>query len=223
MIECVLPPSVTSATRSPDLPPDRLFPEEEPAVARAVPRRHRDFALGRTCARDALRRLGAPAGAIPVRPDRSPGWPDRVVGSITHCDRLAAAAVAWASDFSALGIDAELASALEEGLRSMICTERERHWQDLRPPPPRSDWTKLAFSAKESVHKAVAPSSGVFLSFHDVEVEFDLDGAFRLRHVGVPDQRLPDMNRMVGRWAVVSGLVLTAAYLPVSGNPSSDL
>ena len=39
--------------------------------------------------------------------DRAPVWPDGVVGSITHAGNFAAAAVAWAADIAALGIDLE--------------------------------------------------------------------------------------------------------------------
>jgi 4'-phosphopantetheinyl transferase EntD len=39
--------------------------------------------------------------------DRTPVWPDGVVGSITHTGDFAAAAVAWAADIAGLGIDSE--------------------------------------------------------------------------------------------------------------------
>ena len=64
--------------------PGWLRPEERAYVESAVPRRVREFAAGRQCARLALRELGGPDEAIPVGLSRQPKWPPGIVGSITH-------------------------------------------------------------------------------------------------------------------------------------------
>ena len=48
-----------------------LHPDEEAHVARAVDKRRLEFALGRTCARRALARLGVSAPRLASNADRS--------------------------------------------------------------------------------------------------------------------------------------------------------
>src|SRR4051794_36063543 len=71
-----------------------LFPEEQAAIARAVEKRRLEFALGRTCARRALRELGVNPGALVPLADRSVPWPSEAWGSITHADGFCAAVAA---------------------------------------------------------------------------------------------------------------------------------
>lgn len=199
MIESLFPPGVevVALTELPD--GAGLLPEEEPFVARAVEKRRRDFALGRACARAALLRLGVPAGPIPVGDERAPVWPPGVIGSISHCAGLAVAAVARRSEFAGLGIDVEPAAPVEEKLFSQIATERERRWLETLGPG-QGEAARRLFSAKESVYKCLHPIVGVFLGFHDCEVEMDLDGGSFV--ACVRSERLPAgwSGRRVDGW-----------------------
>lgn len=192
----------------------QLYPEEAAAVARAIEKRRAEFAAGRACAREALRRLGIETGAIPPRDDRAPVWPDGVVGSITHCPGFVAAAVALRSDFAGLGFDAEGAEPLDSGLVRLICTtDEQRSLRDL-PPPPHSNWPKIVFSAKEAVHKAIAPDARITLGFTEVEIDFDPDaGSFTARLVGRQDPRLPPFARLDGRFAATDRHVFAGVVL----------
>jgi len=71
-----------------------LFLEEKQAVDRAVPKRQREFAAGRMAARQAMAQIGKTPAPIPVNTDRSPHWPEGVVGSISHSLEIAVAVVA---------------------------------------------------------------------------------------------------------------------------------
>src|SRR5690242_5958922 len=97
-----------------------LFAEEAAAVAGAVAARRAEFAAGRSAARRALAELGIGPVALPVGERRMPVWPTGIVGSITHCVGLAAAAVAWADDLAALGIDVEPAIALDADVLEVV-------------------------------------------------------------------------------------------------------
>ena len=79
-----LGPGVGMACTDVDGDPRELWPQEREAVLKAIPRRQREFAAGRAAAREALTQLGWPAQAIPSAPDRSPVWPEGLVGSIAH-------------------------------------------------------------------------------------------------------------------------------------------
>lgn len=112
MIEGLVPTVVAAVTTVRDLPDAALYPEEEALVSRAVAKRRQEFATVRHCARRALGRLGVPPGPIMRAEQGAPRWPERTIGSMTHCVGYRAAAVAWQDDILALGIDAEPHEAL---------------------------------------------------------------------------------------------------------------
>src|SRR5208283_1858886 len=64
------------------------------ALERATAKRVGEFLAGRFCARAAIEALaGAPVELLPRGPDGCPVWPPGLVGSISHTDRFATAAV----------------------------------------------------------------------------------------------------------------------------------
>ena len=149
---------------------DLLGPERD-AVTGATPGRVGEFAAGRVAARAALAGLGERPVAIP-RDGRRPRWPAGVVGSITHCAGLAAAAVARRADLAAIGIDAEPAVPLDAEVRELVATsaERDRLGGDLAGT--------IVFSAKEAFYKAWSSCGGALLGFDDVDAELRADGTF---------------------------------------------
>ena len=113
-----------------------------------------------------------PRSASPRWPCRSghaacPQWPAGVVGSITHCAGLVAAAVGWSADWWALGIDAEPAVALDDDVRDAVTTPVER----AGPADPLD--ATVVFCAKEAFYKCWSALDGAVLEFTDVEVAFD--------------------------------------------------
>ena len=180
-----------------------LLGAEVDAVAHAVPARVREFAAGRVAARQALAALGIGPVAIPVGTRRMPVWPTGVVGSITHCAGIVAAAVAWSDELTAIGIDGEPAVPLEPDIVNAVATLAERAGiaDELG--------ATILFSAKESFYKCWSSLDGPVLEFHDVEVELD-DVSF----VATPAGGQP----WPGRWAVRDGFVLTAVWR--MGTPS---
>src|SRR5262245_429638 len=101
----LLPPSVSLAAAAIDGDEPVLHDEELAAVRGAVAKRRREVAFGRDCARRALAQLGAQPVTIPRGEGGAPVWPPGIVGSITHCDEVAAAAVARGETVRGLGID----------------------------------------------------------------------------------------------------------------------
>lgn len=188
-----------------------LLPEETGTLARAVPRRRREFAAGRVCARRALERLGRPAAPIPANADRSPRWPDGVTGSIAHAGGLCVAAVASVAPsavFRALGIDVEPAGPLEASLLPWIATAAERPW--CAAP----DHARLLFSAKEAFYKAQYGVSRTLIGFHDVVLRFDLAaGAFEAV-LQRPVTGFAEGARFVGRFARLGPWLVTAVRIP---------
>jgi enterobactin synthetase component D / holo-[acyl-carrier protein] synthase len=198
----LLPPGVCWAVGPQRAGLDDLFPQEAAAIAGAVPARLAEFAAGRVAARDAMAALGIGPVAIPVGERRVPQWPPGVVGSITHCAGLVAAAVGWSDDVVAIGIDAEPAAALDDDLLEVVATPVER--AVLHEPLAGV----VVFSAKESFYKCWSALDGPVLEFHDVEVSFAGSSYSALPAGGEP---------WPGRWAVRGGFVLTAAWREAAG------
>lgn len=222
LMATLLPPEVAVVAREVDAAPSSdphqpdeallLHAEEALAVARAVPRRRREFAAGRVLARQALARLGASVGAIPVGADRAPLWPLGVIGSITHCDGWVAAAVAWEQTLRGLGIDAEPARPLTREVRDRVCTLRERQW--LATQDDGLPWSTLVFSAKESLYKCVSHELPD-LDFHEVDIELSPGGKFVVAGARVPGAALH------GRWRLTPRHVLTAVIREWSFTPGA--
>lgn len=157
-------------------PPLPVLPGEEKLLGRAVEKRRREFAIGRNLARDALRSLGYPEVTIPANDDRSPRWPEMIVGSISHCNSYCAAAVASADDVQFLGIDIEEYEErkLSNDMISYVCVPEELDWLAQLPVAARKRAAMAIFSAKEAWYKACYPETRTFLDFKRARIEFDL-------------------------------------------------
>ena len=215
MLEEILPTSVAVAEAFDDPPEAVLYPEEEPAVARAVDKRRREYTTGRYCARRALATLGLPLVAIPPGPNRSPAWPPGIVGSITHCAGYRAAAVAHDRDLAGLGIDAEPHGPLPEGVLAAVALPAEQaRLAELAREAPDVHWDRLLFSAKESVYKVWYPLARRWLGFEEAELDLGPGGFTARLLVPGPDVGGAPLASLDGRWLVREGLVVTAIALP---------
>lgn len=146
-----------------------MLPDEQAAVARAVPKRRHEFALGRLALRQALAGAGhdwpqdRPIAALP---DRRPDLPRGVRASLSHsggyCIALAAPAGGpW------VGVDIE--SRLRpppEGLAGVVAPYRGAGSDPL-----------LVFCIKEALFKAQFPLTGRMLGFHQVPLVIRQDRA----------------------------------------------
>jgi 4'-phosphopantetheinyl transferase EntD len=179
-------PGVAAAERTDPGDPATLFPEERRAVANAVESRVAEFAAGRECARLALTALGRTAGALPRLDDRRAAWPPGTVGTISHTAGLCVAAAAPADRFRGLGLDVERWAAVPETLAATIATPAELAWIGRLAPSVRAPALAATFSAKEAFYKCQSPVTGLWLEFHDVEIDWSTPPAsdavrFRVR------------------------------------------
>uniref|UniRef100_A0AAU2JZ10 4'-phosphopantetheinyl transferase superfamily protein n=1 Tax=Streptomyces sp. NBC_00049 TaxID=2903617 RepID=A0AAU2JZ10_9ACTN len=222
MIDDLLPKTVSCAdTRTDDVPSGALFPEEASLVVTSVPQRRREFTSVRVCARLAMADLGLPPVPVLPGPRGEPGWPEGVVGSMTHCAGYRAAAVARSSDIRSLGIDAEPHRPLPGDVLEAIAlpAERGRVLRAARSGTDDGDihWDRLLFSAKESVYKAWFPLTGARLEFEDADIEFRRTpgttpgGVFHARLLRTAPGAPAAFD---GRWLVRDSLALTAVVVP---------
>lgn len=188
-----------------------LQPEEAGHVARAIDKRRREFAAGRKLARSGMQELGV-AGEPPLVPgeDRVPIWPNGVVGTITHTENWAIAAVAWEHEVRELGVDVEQDSPMREPIWRRICRPDEQRWVESLDATDRGLWGKVIFSAKECAYKAQYIYSRTFLDFYAMEISVETHrDRFSARFcVDAGPYRVGDC--LEGEFRIQSGLIVTA-------------
>lgn len=160
-------------TRSGD--PDLLHPVEAGGLSKeAVISRRREFAAGRACAAGLMNNVGLPSAPVAVAKDRSPVWPDGVVGSISHSRTLAGAALALrASGICSIGLDIEELEPLADDLIDEICIDSERRWLASQKAP-HGLLSKAIFSAKEAVYKCQYPITHETFGFEMIEIKLQI-------------------------------------------------
>jgi 4'-phosphopantetheinyl transferase EntD len=188
-----------------------LDPVEAAAVRRAVPKRRREFAAGRWCARQALAQLGLKDPVLPAGTDRAPIWPEGIAGSITHTDTVCVAVAARREDVRSVGVDAEPDAPLPPDLWELIHTPSERRRLETQPMPNHARQARLIFSVKECFYKLQYPLTHCLLDFQDAQVDIDADaGRFRVTLLRAAGEGFPIGSAFVGRYALKTGLIVTA-------------
>lgn len=191
-----------------------LLGDEIAAVANAVPSRVEEFQLGRNCARRALSHIGAPLGPIPVADSRAPAWPKGVVGSITHTGFYCAAAVAWASEFCAVGIDAADNRPLPEDILEQITSRAEQIWIRKHMASAQGHQVaadSLIFSIKESIYKAWNPMTGAWLGFEDAFVVVDPGSRTFVAELNKESAKFP--SRVSGEFTYDEATIVSSIFL----------
>ena len=215
----LFPPGVVAAELRGPGDVGLLMPAEAGYLGRAVPKRVREFAAGRLCARRALAEFGIVNFAVEVADDRQPIWPASMVGSITHTAGFCAAAVAERESVTALGLDSEVVGDVSVGIWSRVCVPGERAWVRALPASQQPAAVALIFSAKEAFYKCQYPVVHERLGFQDVRVEAPWgapDGLFRIHATRSIAMCLRRAMPLQGRYLfheefVTAGVGLTAA------------
>jgi len=164
--------------------PGWLLPEEAAQCDAVRPGRLAEFAAGRLCARRALADLGVEGVAVQRNVDRSPRWPEGVVGSITHTVGFCGAVAAARERVGGIGVDAEIAVRVTGEVWSQAFTETEMARLRQAPGTERMFLAAVVFSAKEAFYKCQFGLTGLWLDYRDVAIELPLGerrGAFLVR------------------------------------------
>lgn len=185
--------------------------------------RRAEFVAGRWCAAEAMAALIGHCPPLGINDDRSPAWPAGLVGSITHTAGIAAAAVARAAEVVAVGLDSErvVTTEVREQTESLVLLPGEKAMPGGESFDPNELHT-LAFSAKESVYKALAPLAGRYFDFLEVTLtRIDPSaGHFTFRLLTELCDRFRAGFSHTGSFAFEGGLVHTAVEIlvPAAGS-----
>jgi 4'-phosphopantetheinyl transferase EntD len=198
----LLPDGVAVASLNKEI--TTLFSGEIESVRRAVAKRQREFAAGRWCARVALEKLGSQPVEIPVGKLQQPIWPSGFIGSITHDNGIAMAAVRPnRGTYSAIGIDLHFLRNKEhyQNLTHLVCNTRE--YTNASHHLSENIVIPMVFSAKEAAIKALSPVIGQFIDFTEVEIKID-EHTFFVYHSQTG-------THVAGQWAKAGHWLFTLA------------
>jgi 4'-phosphopantetheinyl transferase EntD len=207
-IAALFPFAVAAAEVAGTRQPAPLHPGEGLHLRQAAPRRWRDFAAGRDCARHALARLGVAAAALLPQDGGGPRWPDGIAGSISHTEGLCGAVACHATAGFSLGLDIERLAPLDADTLAAFATPAERSWLEALAPAEAARLAVALFSAKEAFYKCQHPLTGRWLEFHDASLRLHADG--RVELAAAPPGL--DPARYAGRYRVEAGHVLTGFW-----------
>lgn len=185
-----------------------LWPVERATIRLAVPRRQREFAAGRWAAREAITQIGRAPSAIPSAPDRSPIWPEGLVGSIAHTGRTCVAIAGRRDHVYAMGIDIEEDIPLDPDLWESICTPEELAAVASLPRSERGQWVTRLFCAKEAFYKWQYPQTRCMLDFRDVQVTQLRDRSGFVAHACISTLSPVLKCQHEGRLMIIQDLVL---------------
>jgi 4'-phosphopantetheinyl transferase EntD len=190
-----------------------LLPEEAGSCGTFRPKRLADFAAGRLCARRALGSLGFGDFAVRRNPDRTPQWPEGVVGSITHTVGFCGAVVDRSENIASVGLDAETIAGVVPEVWAEVLTDGELLALAAIPAVQRERRAALAFSAKEAFYKCQFGLTASWLDFRDVTVEARPEtpdgGSFVVRSASKAGEFVLGGLTPEGRYRFDSGLVVT--------------
>lgn len=151
-------------------PADLLWLPHHAQLAKSGKKRQAEHLAGRIAAVHALREFGEKT--VPGIGDRrQPLWPDGLYGSISHSGNTAVAVVST----TPVGIDIEdvFTPYLAENIAHEVATADELAVLRNGPLPFTLGLT-LAFSAKESLYKALADHDPALVHFHEATL-LDVD------------------------------------------------
>lgn len=217
--KALLDPSVVAYRLTQEAGPNDVHPAERYLVCEASPKRQAEFFGGRACAAGCLEALGVPPAPVGRGPRNMPVWPQGFVGSIAHCASYCAAVAARRGRILSLGIDIEVAFAVEPDLEPLLMTEPEEQALNALNGSNRTQLATVHFSAKEAFFKAQYPLTRLFLDFRAVTVNVER-GQFSIT-LNSPIEKLgPAGQEFAGRFLVTNQHVFTALEIRCVPTPS---
>lgn len=168
-----LPPDGWAAVAALDTAADRA-PPWAVAIADAegwLGARRQSFLAGRAVAAAALQAVGH-STPVPRAEDGAPLWPAGIVGSIAHSAAFAIAIVAPANAVLALAVDVEPDMPLPADAAAVALLPQDHAALATAFGAAAAAHTRLVFSAKECVHKALNPLCGAWLEFDAVAIQW---------------------------------------------------
>jgi len=218
LLNALLPSGVATAELLGAGDPALLLAGERKSLGRAQPKRIREFAAGRICARHAAAQLGFSKTPINARIDRRPRWPEPLIGSISHTDGFSVAAVGERRRFRAIGVDTEKHGRVSRDLWSYLFLPSETEWLETLPRRAQARLATSMFSAKETFFKCQYEVTSQWLEFTDIKLALAAGnlttGRFAVSPVGQVDLFAGGIVAANVHFAQAEDFALTAMTIP---------
>ncbi|MCO6547214.1 MAG: 4'-phosphopantetheinyl transferase superfamily protein [Gilliamella sp.] len=132
----------------------------------AVKYRKAEFFAGRYLARKALEDCDKKLFNIRIGNDGSPLWPEKFVGSISHCKEIAICTIAYKKNIKSIGVDVEnyIENDNIDLILNDVLTKSEYRFHQSSASLNSIIFT-LIFSAKESLFKALSREISFLFDF----------------------------------------------------------
>lgn len=146
-------------------------PELPAEIQRSIGSRRMEYLAGRYCAVQALLNLGVHEPWVGRNTDRSPSWPVKTHGSLSHTGDRVIACAGWQADYCGMGIDIEKTVQPEilPALQHLVFTGQDKRLVETSNLPLCQIAT-LLFSAKEAFYKFLYPQTLIHMDFTDVSL-----------------------------------------------------
>jgi enterobactin synthetase component D len=176
-------------------------------------KRKAEYLAGRIAAKYALDNAGYSSHEVTSGAYRQPLWPKGLIGSISHSDRQAIAAVMPVNHvlYQGIGIDIEavMAPALADDVKQQILSAEELATVSQIGVSFELALT-IVFSAKESLFKAVFNDIQSYMEFSDASlIQLDRNGGFMLILTNAAFSQRVATRRFHGRYFVRNNEIMT--------------
>ncbi|MCS4307009.1 4'-phosphopantetheinyl transferase EntD [Rheinheimera pacifica] len=142
------------------------------SLLRAVPKRRCEYLAGRVLFQQLLQEHNQPAWPLLNTPAGAPLWPPGYTGSVSHSDGTAICCLCPTGVYQATGIDIETILSTKTGtdIEQLILQPAEQHLLRQLTAVTYTELLTIAFSAKESLYKALYPQVQRFFGFEDAAI-----------------------------------------------------
>lgn len=161
-------------------------------LKQAVTKRRAEYLAGRYCCATLLAALEAPT-AVPSGADRAPCWPAGFTGSLSHCAGQAIALVTR-QEQGWPGIDIENFNGELMRESAGMMTQPEERARLRAAPLDYEVALLLAFSAKESLYKALYPQVKRFFGFESASIT-DIDAQRHRFRIMLNETLTPELRQ----------------------------
>lgn len=177
--------------------------------------RKKEFILGRFLAFELYKELTSKVLIdLEMNDDRSPKWPNNVVGSISHNKEFVGVSLGLKKNFRSIGIDLEDLARDILHIRSKILIDKDiQHHSQFTD----SELITFIFSAKESLFKLLHPLVQKYFGFEDAYVS-SIDTAHRVFNIHLIrdlDHEFNSENKNIftGQYEIIESSILTVLII----------
>jgi len=184
-----------------------LYPEELIYSNKYETKRLNEFCTGRYCAHQSLKYLQK-NGPVKKLPTGAPLWPQHIIGSISHSQKLTGAITTTTKNYKSIGLDIETIGRIDPELWELLFTPNEITFLKQQPNNKHHFLSTLFFSLKEAFYKMQFPITQTFIDFQDCEI-IKIDEKYRLKFLKEEYLKLNNLFKYEMNFTIYNDQIIT--------------